>query len=97
MKRADLVRYLLQHGCQLLREGGAHSVFFNPASKRTSTVPRHREINDFLCRKICKDLEIVDPRWTLHENEPAYSPDTAVSGTEVARSQGNQDCAEHAM
>ena len=28
---------------------------------RTSTVPRHREINDFLARKICRDLGVEEP------------------------------------
>ncbi len=28
---------------------------------KTSTIPRHREINDFLAQKICKDLEIPKP------------------------------------
>ena len=38
-----------------------HSVFFNPNVRRTSVIPRHREINDFLARKICRDLEIPEP------------------------------------
>ena len=61
MKRTDLIRHLEQHGCLLLREGGSHSVYVNRAARRTSTVPRHREINDFLARKICRDLEIPAP------------------------------------
>ena len=61
MKRVDLVRHLEANGCQLLREGGSHSVFVNRAAGKTSTVPRHREINDFLCRKICRDLEVPVP------------------------------------
>ncbi len=61
MKRLDLIRHLEQHGCTLLREGGAHSVFVNRREKKTSTVPRHREINEFLCRKICKDLGVPGP------------------------------------
>lgn len=36
-------------------------VFVNPAGPRTSSVPRHREINDFLARKICRDLGIPEP------------------------------------
>ena len=32
----------------------------NRAKRKSSTVPRHREINDFLARKICKDLEIPE-------------------------------------
>jgi len=61
VKRRDLVQHLLQHGCELLREGGNHSVYVNRAVGRTSTVPRHSEINDFLAKKICKDLGIPTP------------------------------------
>ena len=61
MKRTDLVRHLEQHGCLLLREGGSHSVYVNRAARKTSTVPRHREINDHLARKICRDLEVPAP------------------------------------
>jgi len=60
VKRVDLVRHLEQRGCQLLREGANHSVYVNRAARKTSTVPRHREINDFLARKICRDLEITE-------------------------------------
>jgi mRNA interferase HicA len=49
------------HGCLLLREGRDHSVCVNRAKNKTSTAPRHREINDFLARKICRDLEIPMP------------------------------------
>ncbi len=58
MKRRDLVRHLETHGCDLLREGGNHSVYVNRAARKSSSVPRHREINDFLARKICRDLEV---------------------------------------
>jgi predicted RNA binding protein YcfA (HicA-like mRNA interferase family) len=61
VKRTDLVRHLEQHGCLLLREGGSHSVYVNRAARKTSTVPRHREINDHLARKICRDLEVPAP------------------------------------
>ncbi len=30
MKRQDLIRHLESHGCRLLREGGKHSVYYNP-------------------------------------------------------------------
>jgi mRNA interferase HicA len=53
MKRLDLVRHLEAHGCQLLREGANHSVYVNRAAHKTSTVPRHRVINDYLADKIC--------------------------------------------
>ena len=58
MKRIDLTRHLEAHGCQLLREGGSHSVYVNRTAGKTSTIPRHREINDLLARKICRDLEV---------------------------------------
>jgi len=45
----------------MLREGGNHTVDINPIARRISTVPRHREINDDLARKICKDLDIPSP------------------------------------
>jgi mRNA interferase HicA len=61
MKRLDLIRHLEQRGCALLREGARHSVYVNRATGKSSTVPRHREINDFLARKICRDLEIPMP------------------------------------
>jgi predicted RNA binding protein YcfA (HicA-like mRNA interferase family) len=61
VKRLDLIRHLESHGCQLLREGGSHSIFVNRAAGKSSTVPRHRELNDFLARKICRDLEVAPP------------------------------------
>jgi mRNA interferase HicA len=61
MKRNDLIRHLEQHGCRFLREGGKHTVYVNRAANRTSTVPRHRQINEFLARKICRDLQIPQP------------------------------------
>ena len=44
MKRLDLIRHLEQHGCAFLREGAKHSVYVNRAKRKSSTVPRHREI-----------------------------------------------------
>jgi mRNA interferase HicA len=61
MKRKELVRHIQSHGCELLREGGKHSVYFNPKNNQTTAIPRHREINEFLARKICRDLGIAEP------------------------------------
>ena len=61
MRRLDLIRHLEANGCELLREGGSHTVYFNPQARKVSTVPRHREINDFLARKICRELEVPEP------------------------------------
>ncbi|MEO8725724.1 MAG: type II toxin-antitoxin system HicA family toxin [Acidobacteriaceae bacterium] len=61
MKRIDLIRYLEENGCKLLREGGNHTVFLNPEGTSGSVVPRHREIKRILVVKICKDLAIPNP------------------------------------
>ena len=61
MKRVDLIRHLESHGCRLLREGGSHSVYVRTGARKTSTVPRHREVDDFLARKIFRDLDVPMP------------------------------------
>lgn len=58
MKRRVLLQHLKEHECLLDREGKRHSVYYYPKSGRTSTVPRHSEVDDFLANKICKDLGI---------------------------------------
>ncbi|MCP5118873.1 MAG: type II toxin-antitoxin system HicA family toxin [bacterium] len=62
MKRVDLIRHLETHNCAYHREGGNHTVYVNPVTRRSSSVPRHREINDYLARKICSDLQIPPPQ-----------------------------------
>ena len=61
MKRRDLIRHLEFHGCKLLREGGKHSWWHNPSQNKRSAIPRHREIDEYLAIKICKDLGIKKP------------------------------------
>ena len=61
MKRVDFIRHLESQGCRFLREGTNHTVYINPATRKISTVPRHREVNEFLCIKICKDLQVQRP------------------------------------
>ncbi len=61
MKRIDLIRHIRLYGCRLVREGGRHSIFKNVLSGKTSSVPRHMEVDDFLAKKICKDLGIPKP------------------------------------
>lgn len=60
MKRKELLRYLEKQGCIWIREGGNHTIYYNPALKKTSSIPRHREVVDFLARKICRDLGIKE-------------------------------------
>jgi len=61
MKRKEFVKHLSNNGCLLKREGGNHSVYVNVSNNKISAVPRHNEINDFLTKKICKDLDIRNP------------------------------------
>ena len=61
MKRVDLIRHLERHGCEFLREEANHTVYVNRASRKSSVVPRHREVNEFVARKICRDLEVPAP------------------------------------
>ncbi len=61
MKRKELIRHLEKCKCDFLREGSNHTVYVNRKENKVSTVPRHREINDHLCLKICKDLGIGKP------------------------------------
>ncbi len=60
MKRQQLIGYLNKNGCLLLREGSKHSIYYNVANDKTSAVPRHNEISDFLAKKICRDLGLEE-------------------------------------
>jgi predicted RNA binding protein YcfA (HicA-like mRNA interferase family) len=62
MKRRKLLKHLKAYGCELLREGGRHSIYFNTENSKTSSVPRHNEVVDKLACKICKDLDIPEPK-----------------------------------
>jgi mRNA interferase HicA len=57
MKRRDLERKLRMAGCFLKREGAAHSIWINPKTGVTETVPRHSEIKENLARKILKTMD----------------------------------------
>lgn len=56
MKRLDLIKRLEQSGCILLRHGGRHDIYHNPTTGRSEPVPRHREINEILARRIIRRL-----------------------------------------
>lgn len=56
MKRRDLVAEVEQAGCVLLRHGGRHDIYHNPKTGRSEPIPRHREINELLAKKILKSL-----------------------------------------
>lgn len=58
MKRADLIKHLKANGCELLREGTNHAIYRNKSNSKQSAVGRHQELDNLLCKKICKQLEI---------------------------------------
>jgi hypothetical protein len=45
-------------GCVLHHEGTNHSIIINSKSGVKTTLPRHSDIDDDLCRDICKQLGI---------------------------------------
>ncbi|MBW2624197.1 MAG: type II toxin-antitoxin system HicA family toxin [Deltaproteobacteria bacterium] len=61
MKRKALIQHIERNECVFLREGRNHTIYVNKREKKVSTIPRHREIDNYLSRKICKDLGIPDP------------------------------------
>jgi len=58
VKRTKVLKHLKKAGCIIYREGKRHTVLWNPKNNKTSTLPRHTEIDDFLVEKICKDLGV---------------------------------------
>jgi len=62
MKRRDFVNHLINAQCILHREGAKHSVFINPENGHLAAVPRHREIEIHLARKICRQRDISFPQ-----------------------------------
>jgi mRNA interferase HicA len=56
MKRRDLVAELERGGSVLLRHGAKHDIYHQPKTGKSEPVPRHREIQEFLAKKIIKSL-----------------------------------------
>jgi len=60
MKRQQFIRELEQAGCVLHRHGGRHDIYKNPANGNKAPVPRHKEIEDTLCRLIRRQLGLTN-------------------------------------
>ena len=58
MKRGEFLKHLRAHGCIMLREGANHTIYLNPGNQKQSTVGRHQELSNLLCKKVYKQLEI---------------------------------------
>ena len=61
MKRRELLRHLQQHGARSFVRAAGIPGGLIPGKKRRSAIPRHNEIDDYLARKICKDLDVPKP------------------------------------
>ena len=57
MKRRDLIARLHEMGCEMIRHGGKHDFYRQPATGLLQPVPRHNEINEILARKIIRYLD----------------------------------------
>ncbi len=56
MKRVDLIREIERLGCTVIRHGAKHDWYRNSNTGVSQPVPRHREINERLARKIIQTL-----------------------------------------
>jgi predicted RNA binding protein YcfA (HicA-like mRNA interferase family) len=56
MKRKDLIKRLTDSGSVLVRHGGRHDLYKNPATGKKQPVPRHNEIDETLAKHIKKEL-----------------------------------------
>lgn len=54
MRYRDLIKLLEENGWYLKRQGGSHVLYTD--GTRTMPIPRHKEINERLARKIINDL-----------------------------------------
>ena len=57
MKRRELVQKIEEIGCILIRHGGKHDWYQNPATRVSQPVPRHTEIAETLAKHIMKMLK----------------------------------------
>ncbi|MBP5558264.1 MAG: type II toxin-antitoxin system HicA family toxin [Bacteroidales bacterium] len=60
MKISELKAMLAKRGCQLLRYGSNHDIWYSPATDRQFPVPRHnsKEVSPSTLSRILKDSGI---------------------------------------
>ena len=56
MKRAELIKHITVKGAIFVRHGSNHDIYMQPKNGNTEPVPRHKEIKEFMARKILKNL-----------------------------------------
>ena len=58
MKRGQFLSHLKKNNCVLLRNGANHDIYINMKNSQQSAVGRHTELDNTLCKKVCKQLDI---------------------------------------
>ncbi len=68
-------------GCFLKREGRSHSIWINPKTGKTETIPRHTEIKEPLANKILRELDALEKPNEATANTPhfPFPPDRGAS------------------
>ena len=61
MKRVDLIRTVRAEGAVFVRHGASHDLWRNVITGISEMIPRHREIDENLARKIIKRLSTPTP------------------------------------
>ena len=61
MKLREFEAHLRRHGCEILREGGGHTIYQSATNGAVAAVPRHNEIKLGTARRICDTLDIPRP------------------------------------
>ena len=56
MKHLDLIRSIEEGGAILVRSRGGHDIYRNVVTGAQQPVPRHREVDEWLARKIIRVL-----------------------------------------
>ncbi len=56
MKRIDLINRISEDGAVFVRHGSSHDLWRNVITGVSEMIPRHREINEMLARKIIRRL-----------------------------------------
>jgi mRNA interferase HicA len=60
VKRRDVIKYLMQNGFRLLREGSRHSIYTD--GTKILPVKRHRTLDRVTANELCKQAGLV-PRF----------------------------------
>lgn len=62
MKRVLFIKFLNENNCGFIKHGGRHDKYMNHTNGRKSFIPRHPDIDDYLCELICKQSGIPKPK-----------------------------------